>query len=125
SKGSGVPLTWNTDGVNTQESEIYIWFSVDVHGTTTRWIDCVVPDSGSFTLPATLVSELIELGLSGFPRMRMTRRTADSTQLSTGCVDFEIGSEVVLDLVVEGLISCSKDADCPTGQTCTTEQECE
>jgi hypothetical protein len=126
SSGSGVPLTWDTAGVNTQQSEIYIWFSVDVHGTTKRWIDCVVPDSGSFTLPATLVSRLIEFGLSGFPRMYIERRTADSTQVSAGkCVSFEVASQVGLNLVVEGLISCSENADCPTGQTCTTEQQCE
>jgi hypothetical protein len=125
SSGSGVPLTWDTAGVNPDHTEVEIWFSVDVHGSTTRWIECTVPDSGSFELPASLVTELIELGLSGFPRMTMTRRSADSVELSTGdCVDFQVGSEVKIELTVDGLISCNGDTECPDGQSCV-ELACE
>lgn len=125
SSGSSVPLSWDTAGVDPEQSEISIWFSVDVHGATTRWIECTVADSGSFELPATLVTELIELGLSGFPRVSITRRSTDSTQLADGsCVDFEVGSELKIPLTVDGLVSCNTDDECPTGQTCN-ELACE
>lgn len=124
--GSPVALTWDATGVNTDHSEIFINFSVNVHGAITGWIECTVPDTGSFDLPASLVSDLIELGLSGFPRMTMTRRSADATDLSTGnCVDFEVGSQVTIELTVDGLVSCNDDDDCPEGQTCTPELSCE
>jgi hypothetical protein len=126
SKGSGVPLTWDTTGVNAEQTEIFMHFSVNVHGATTGWIECSVPDTGSFEIPATLVSNLIDLGLSGFPRMSMSRRSADSTQLPTGdCVDFEISSEAQIELTVDGLVSCSASMPCPEGQTCSTEMACE
>lgn len=126
SKGSGVPLTWDTTGVNPGQTEISMNFSVNVHGATTGWIECTVPDTGSFEIPATLVSDLIELGLSGFPRMYLARRSADSAQLSTGdCVDFEVSSEVKIELTVDGLVSCTTDTDCPDGQTCSAESACE
>lgn len=124
--GSAVPLSWETAGVNAEQSEIFISFSVNVHGATTGWIECTVPDTGSFEIPAALVSDLIDLGLSGFPRMTMTRRSADSTDLSTGdCVDFEVGSQVTIELTVDGLVSCNEDAECPEGQVCTPELACE
>ena len=126
SNGSGVPLTWETAGANAEQTDIFISFSVNVHGAVTGWIECTVPDTGSFEIPATLVSELIDLGLSGFPRMTMTRRSADSTELSTGdCVDFEVGSQVTIELTVDGLVSCSDTSDCPEGPTCTPEFTCE
>lgn len=126
SSGSPVPLTWETAGVNTEHSEIFISFSVNVHGATTGWIECTVPDTGSFDLPAGLVSDLIDLGLSGFPRMTITRRSADSTALSAGdCVDFEVASQVTIELTVDGLVSCNDDTDCPEGQMCTPELACE
>lgn len=126
SSGSGVPLTWETEGVNTEHSQIFISFSVNVHGATTGWIECTVPDTGSYELPATLVTDLIDLGLSGFPRMTLARRSADSTSLPGGnCVDFEVASQVTIELTVDGLVSCSDDTDCPEGQTCTPELACE
>jgi hypothetical protein len=126
SKGSGVPLTWDTTNVNAEQTDIFMYFSVNVHGATTGWIECTVPDTGSFEIPATLVSDLIDLGLSGFPRMSMSRRSADSTQLSNGdCVDFEISSEVPIELTVDGLVSCSASMPCPQGQTCSVEMVCE
>jgi hypothetical protein len=126
SKGSGVPLTWDTAGVDAEQTKIFLDFSVNVHGATTGWIECTVPDTGSFEIPATLVSDLIDLGLSGFPRMSMSRRSADSTQLSTGdCVDFEVSSEVQIELTVDGLVSCSASMPCPDGQSCSTEMVCE
>jgi hypothetical protein len=124
--GSAVPLTWDTAGVNSEQSEIFISFSVNVHGATTGWIECTAPDTGSFDIPAALVSDLVDLGLSGFPRMTMTRRSADSTDLSTGdCVDFEVGSQVTIELTVDGLVSCNEDSECPEGQMCTPELSCE
>lgn len=126
SSGSGVPLTWETTGVNPEQSEVFINFEVNVHGAATGHIECTVPDTGSYELPETLVTDLIDRGLSGFPRMEMIRRSVDSTGLATGnCVEFEVGTQVTIELTVDGLVSCSDDLPCPEGQTCTPELTCE
>jgi hypothetical protein len=126
SRGSGVPLTWETDGVNPEQSEVFINFEVNVHGAATGHIECTVPDTGSYELPETLVTDLIDRGLSGFPRMEMVRRSVDSTGLAAGsCVEFEVGTQVTIELTVDGLVSCNEENPCPEGQTCTPELTCE
>jgi hypothetical protein len=126
SSGSGVPLTWETTGVNPEQSEVFINFEVNVHGAATGHIECTVPDTGSYELPETLVTDLVDRGLSGFPRMEMIRRSVDSTELAAGnCVEFEVGTQVTIELTVDGLVSCSDDLPCPEGQTCTPELTCE
>lgn len=121
-----VALTWDTENVDPDKSEVFVDFSVNVHGTTTGWIECTVPDTGSFAIPAGLVTQLIELGLSGFPRMKLVRRSIDSTTLSTGdCVEFEVSSSASIELEIEGLTSCNDTTPCPSGQSCTAEQTCE
>lgn len=121
-----VPLSWDTANVDPDKSEVFINFSVNVHGATTGWIECSVPDTGSFSIPADLVTQLIDMGLSGFPRMDLVRRSIDSTTLSTGdCVEFEVSSSARIELEVEGLASCNETTPCPSGQTCTTELICE
>lgn len=126
SSGSGVPLAWETTGVNPEQSEVFINFEVNVHGAATGHIECTVPDTGSYELPEALVTDLIDRGLSGFPRMEMIRRSVDSTELASGnCVEFEVGTQVTIELAVDGLVSCSDDLPCPDGQTCTPELTCE
>ena len=121
-----VALGWDTANVDPDKSEVFINFSVNVHGATTGWIECSVPDTGSFSIPAELVTQLIDMGLSGFPRMDLVRRSIDSITLSTGdCVEFEVSSSARIELEVEGVSSCNETTPCPSGQTCTTELICE
>jgi hypothetical protein len=125
-RDSPVELTWDTADVDPEKSEVFVDFSVNVHGATTGWIECSVPDAGSFAIPAGLVTQLIDMGLSGFPRMDLVRRSVDSTTLSTGdCVEFEVSSAARIELAVEGVTSCNEATPCPSGQTCTAELTCE
>lgn len=124
--GSPVALTWDTANVDPEQTEVFVNFSVNVHGATTGWIECTVADIGAFSIPAGLVSQLVDRGLSGFPRMDLVRRSIDSTTLSTGgCLQFEVSSTARIELEVEGLTSCNEMTPCPTGHTCSPEFVCE
>ncbi len=123
--GSAVELTWGTDNADLEQSEVYISLTVNAHGATTGWIECVTEDDGQFEIPAALMTQLIEMGLSGFPRMTLTRRSTDTADVSGACVELTVSSEVTLDLAVDGLISCNTDEDCPDGSTCSAELACE
>lgn len=122
--GEPVDLSWDASGASANSS-IDIQFSVNTHGGISAWIQCSAEDTGSFSIPSELMQQLIDLGLSGFPRTTLTRQTVDSTEVEGGCVDFTVGSSLTLDIVVDGLVSCDVDEDCPDGQTCNDLMYCE
>jgi len=83
-----------------------------------------VSDAGSFSIPAALATELYKLGMSGFPTITITRRTADSTTITPGCIQFSVSSSLELEVSIVGLVSCIKDTECPTGQVCKVDLTC-
>ncbi len=119
-----VALSWDTTGASTN-SKVEIELTVNAHGGTPAWISCEADDTGSFSIPADLVQQLVDMGLSGFPRVSITRETVDSLDLSNGCVDFSVTSSLTLDVSIDGLVSCSGTEDCPNGQTCNETLVCE
>ncbi len=119
-----IELSWDATGAS-DNSTVEIELTVNAHGGTPAWISCETEDTGSFSIPADIVGQLVDLGLSGFPRVSLTRQTVDSTELSTGCVDFTVTSGVTLDVSIDGLVSCSDTSDCPDGQTCNEALICE
>lgn len=123
--GEPARLEWSTDQVDGEQSAVFISFSVNVHGAVTGWIECIVPDAGEFEIPAELVSQLVDLGLSGFPRVDIERRSSATAELASGCLDIYSSSKLTLDIDVEGLSSCNDDTDCDEGKTCSDEMVCE
>ncbi len=120
---SPVTLTWTPS--DTPSAHIYVELIVDYHGASTDgWIVCDAPDSGALTIPAGLVTDLIDLGLSGFPRVDISRRSADSIDLASGCVELIVHSKITLPVQVPGLDSCSDDNDCEEGETCQEDLVC-
>ncbi len=120
--GTASAISWEAGGAS--DAEIRIKLTVNTHGGTTGWIECTTSDSGSFEIPAELVTSLMELGFSGFPRVALSRRTVESVDLSSGCVDFTVSSEITLPVSIPGLTSCSEDTDCPDGETCQEDLSC-
>lgn len=122
-KATPVSLAWKPPAVTTG-ARIHIVMTLDNHGGTGQQIECDVPDTGSFAIPATLVDALSTLGLSGLPTMTVSRRSVESKTLGAGCVEFNVMSQLVLDVEVEGLISCNADKPCPAGRQCQGNQTC-
>lgn len=92
----GEPLTveWHA-GAGEVETEINIAFSIDQHGAIPQQIVCTVPDTGSYTVPASLIDALFNAGISGFPNGYLRRRTADKLELEDGrCIDFQVVSAI-------------------------------
>ena len=73
-----------------------IFMSMDIahHGGGAARIECDVPDTGSATIPAGLINQLLDRGSAGFPKLTLTRRTVDSVTIAPGCVDFLVSSSV-------------------------------
>jgi len=94
------------------------------HGGTPGWIECDVPDNGQLELPQALTNQLLGFGFSGFPTLSVTRRTADSTTTSYGCVQFVVESTAVFDVDIPGLTSCSDNEDCTSPELCQPDLTC-
>lgn len=124
-QGEPAVLSWDAEASNPEETAIFVSFSVNVHGAVTGWIECTAPDNGEFEIPAELVSQLIDLGSSGFPRVDLERRSSATVDLESGCVDLFVASEITLDIDLEGLSSCNEDQDCESDQTCNDQKVCE
>ena len=83
---AGEPLTleWTkSDG----PGEVRIKMNVDQHGSTPVWLDCLVEDTGSFTIPASMTEGLINYGVTGAARAEVYRRIVDSADVKGGCVE--------------------------------------
>jgi hypothetical protein len=91
---------------------------INKHGSSEARIECDFPDTGSAQIPAALIDALFEKGLSGFPTLTLTRRTATSEIIEPGCVELLVTSGFSTGVEVPGLTSCDDANPCPTGQTC-------
>jgi len=116
-------LSWTPPGQDGLGS-VHVNLNIAQHGGTPGWIECEVPDTGNFTIPVGLTNSLLSQAYSGFPSVTITRRSADATNISAGCVDFFVESHVTLAIEIPGLISCSGPDDCPPGQTCLPDLTC-
>ncbi|KIG12491.1 hypothetical protein DB30_01308 [Enhygromyxa salina] len=105
------------------EASFYLTINVDQHGLSPATLECEGPDSGSFEVPAAVIDALLSAGVSGFPTGHAYRRTVDSTQADTGCVEFQIRAHRAATLEVGGHTPCTNDVDCPDGQTCDIMKE--
>jgi hypothetical protein len=116
-------LTWTPAGnPSLNFSRILISLDIAHHGGKTGEIDCDVPDTGSFSIPASLVTGLVDLGLAGFPTVLVTRV---NTAAAANYPKVTLASSSSVERAVDtGVKSCNEDGDCPTGQTCAADRTC-
>ncbi len=118
--GEDMTVSWTASG---HPAWIELTFNIDQHGLSPLTMVCEVPDTGSATLPAALLDQLVNSGVSGYPSAWMRRRTADAYAIQQGCVDLQVFSHVGVDMGVEGYTPCSRDEDCPEGQHCDMDMQ--
>ncbi len=121
---AALALAW-TPPAEPAQSEILIEVDISHHGGAKGKINCTAPDEGSLEISQALVSGLIDLGVAGFPTLRITRRSAGFANIEPGQVALEIISDLELPLAIPGLISCAGPDDCDEGQTCGTDRTCQ
>lgn len=114
-----VTLTWTKPGI-AGVSSIRVLLEIAHHGGTKANVTCHTADSGSLTISAALVTQLIEKGVAGYPTVAVTRSAVGSTPVGTGTVELQVLSSVERQVTIPGVISCTQNSDCPDGRTCDT-----
>jgi hypothetical protein len=116
-EGRATQVTWQPPAV-AGPARVDVLLNINQHGSTKAWIECDFADTGAGDIPPTLIDGLIEQGLTGYPTLTATRRSATSQNIEPGCVELLVASEATVDVEVEGIVSCNTSAMCPAGQTC-------
>ncbi len=122
---SGLPLVvgWDPPVAEVARAEIWMRLNVDQHGVTPVMLTCVTADDGAFDLSATLIDQLLALGVTGYPSLAVHRRTIDTAEIGDvegepGCMEFRVASTANPSVRVEGYTPCLTDFDCPPPLTC-------
>jgi sugar lactone lactonase YvrE len=108
--GQALNITWmpGTD----QSADITATINIDQHGTSPASLICEGPDTGCLTVPAELIDELIDLGVSGAASGSLYRRTVDSMEIDTGCVELSVFSHRPANVSVASDNDSESSADC-------------
>lgn len=97
-------------------SRLHVKLDVSHHGGSKGEIDCDVADSGELEIAASLVTELLGLGLAGFPTINLNRVAAGADAANPN-VTLVLSSDVTR-AVDTGVVSCLDDDACAKGQIC-------
>lgn len=116
-EGEDLVVNWAAPTIETPAT-ILVELSIDQHGSSPLTLQCEFEDTGTATVPASVIDELINSGVSGFPNGKIVRRTVDKTSIDVGCVELAVGSPLAANVSVAGFIPCNSPDDCPDGQTC-------
>ncbi len=120
----GVELVahWEAPTASVSRSEVLLSVNVDQHGTSPGAVYCTFEDDGEGTVPPSLLQDLVDAGVTGFPTGTLSRRTVDSAALDGGgCMDFTVSTPRSVAVDVIGFTPCVSTADCPDGMECDVE----
>jgi len=115
-------LSWTPPSTSTRTT-LRLAIQIDQHGASPATVVCWLDDDGDGEIPAEVVNSLMDLGISGFPNGSAARMTADRADVGDGCVDLWLTSSRLPTVAVAGYTPCTRDEDCPDGQTCDEENE--
>lgn len=122
---SGMPLSLSwTAPDQADASHILVKLDISHHGGSKGKIECDVEDNGALTIPADMITQLMALGVAGFPSIVIMRSTEGHTQLSSGQVLLVINEYAERWVTIPGLVSCTSPDQCPTDQTCRVDKTC-
>jgi hypothetical protein len=119
---TALPLAWTAPAV--MGSTIHIKLDISHHGGSKGKLECDLPDTGSTTIDAGLITQLLNLGAAGYPTIIVTRSRTGSAAVTAGRIDLVAASTVEKPVNVPGITSCTDTSECPQGQTCQPDLTC-
>jgi hypothetical protein len=116
-KDQPLTLKWNAPAA-AGKGRIELVMDIAHHGGVSAEIHCDLEDNGMVTIPAALITALMDKGTFGFPTVSLTRLSVDSTTVGPGCVEYNVAAGYELPLNVAGVVSCNDDSGCQPPQHC-------
>ena len=113
--GEPVTVEWGPVG---SQARLRLVIRIDQHGLSPVQLECQTEDDGTLEIPAALIEQLLDFGVSGFPQADYYLQTADSVEIEPGCVELVVYSHHLTQVSVEGHTPCDGPGDCPEGQVC-------
>ena len=117
-KGQPLALRWKAPTAT--GTRVTVLLDISQHGTSKGKIECDTADDGVLDIPVKLIDALVDLGISGFPTVLLTRETEGKS----GNVVLNVSAPFRSAVEIPGLTSCTEDTDCPMGQKCLTDLKC-
>jgi hypothetical protein len=113
-----LPVTWTPPAAPDERVHVELAIELAVHRDAVS-IECDVPDTGSFEVPAELTTQLrnVARALPGKlleSDVILHRQSVDSTMIPPGCVELTVRTPATAALE----LGCSTDLDCLSGQRC-------
>lgn len=121
-------ITW-TPPTKAGTSHVVVSLDLAHHGNVAAKLVCDVADTGSTTIPVSLLTALAAEGVAGFPSVAIVRRALNSATVGSGCVEFGVSSSLERPLVLPGVMSCMCPNDtcepcAAAGLTCKANYTC-
>jgi hypothetical protein len=114
--GEPLHVTWAAGSADV--AQIHVKLDISSPGGSEGMIECDTADDGELDIPAELITDLLALGVAGYPTIRVTRQSTDSTKVAQGTIVLTISSQAEMAVTVSGLVFCTEDTDCPEGKNC-------
>jgi hypothetical protein len=122
----GEPLAFAWTAGRTDVARVRIDLDISHHGGSKGKIECDVEDSGSAQIPAALLQQLVDLGVAGFPSVVVMRLVAaEGSTAQSRKVTLTVSSAMEQQVEIPGLMSCTADAHCPSGNCRDDNKTCE
>lgn len=112
--GKPIQLRW-VKPAKAGNSTIEVIVDISHHGGIKGLIECKCEDNGFLEIPASLLKELKDLGVAGFPEIEIVRKSVGTSD--TAPADLIIESRVTKFIEIPGVISCTGET-CPDGKSC-------
>lgn len=122
-RNTPVTITW-TPPANGATSRVRVKVEISHHGGFRGQIECDTADDGSLTLGGPIVTQLLDLGVAGFPTITTTRTIVSAGLTTAGRVDFTVSSPISQAVHIPGVISCTDDTECTPPATCQDDLTC-